>query len=164
MDKSPSHSHSHSSTHSHSHSSSHSHSWAHHSSAHTSPTDVESHSLVDSLNPLEKHEQLHSVDSSVSVVIGLHCCIPDILVVHGRSDTHHQTEISITVEEFLSLQLSWHVHVVSLEDDFDVIFEHHVMDIGVPSSWVVDHLEAVHSLVVHSIVVAPSIESESSAT
>ena len=140
------------------------HSYAHtrasHSvaSAHSSPADVEGHARVDALNSLEQHEQFLSADSSVAVVVALHHCVPDVSVIHGRSDSHGQAEIPIGEEELLSLQLSREVHVISLEDHFDVLLQHHVVNGGVPASRVVDHVEAVHALVVHAVVAAPAVE------
>ena len=98
----------HASAHAHSHSvihgvhSSHSHS-SHAHTSHSSPSDVEGHSHINSLNPLEQHEQLHAVHPSVAVVVALHDCAPDILVVHGGTDSHGQAEVPVGEEELLAL-------------------------------------------------------------
>ena len=154
------------SSHSHAHSSSHSgshHSSSHtHSSSHASPAHVVGGSHVDPLDSLEQHEHLHLTDSAVSVVVALGDCVPNVLVIVGRGHAHGQAEISVGEEELLSFELAGHVHVVLHEDSVDVVLEHLVVDVGVPSSRVVDHVEAVHSLVVHAVV-AEAVEAHTSA-
>lgn len=112
---------------------------------------------IDALDPLEEHEQLHLAHLSVSVGIGCHSCVPDRLVVHRRSETHSQAEITVGIEELVSVELAREVEVVLLENEVDVVSEELVMVALIPTIAVVHVGIAVHGLVVGTRA-TPSVE------
>lgn len=114
---------------------------------------------VDGLDALEHHEHLHLAHSSVEVGIALHGGVHNRLVVHRRSHTHHQAEISVGIVELLAFQLSTEVTVVSLVHHIDVVSEELVMIGGVPSVAVVNVDVTVHALVIGTRI-SPGVEAE----
>lgn len=69
-------------------------------------THIHTHIHVDSLDSLEEHEKLNLAGSAIEVSVTGCSSIVDSLEVHRRSHSHHEAKISISEEEFLSLQLS----------------------------------------------------------
>ena len=88
---------------------------------------------LNAVNAHEKHLHFLSVNSTVSVLIALLDSLPDLLLAVGRSHTHLQAEISVSVEEFLTLKLSGSVLIISLEDHFNLLLKSLVV-VVVPSS------------------------------
>lgn len=117
----------------------------------------ESIAHVDRLDALEHHEHLHLAHSSIEVGIALRDSVPDGLVVHRGSHTHHQADISVGIEEFWAFQLPTDVIIVSLVDDINFVSEELVMVVRVPSITVIDKNISVHALVVGTGV-SPSVE------
>ena len=80
-------------------------------------------SKSNSLESFEEHEYLHLAGPAIEVRVALHGCVHHCSYVHRGSHTHHQAEVSISIEELLSLELAAEVHVVSLIDQINIVSE-----------------------------------------
>jgi len=118
---------------------------------------------VYALDSLEKHKHLHLAYSAVHIRIAGHHCVPHVLVVLRGAESHPQAQLAVRVEELVALQLARKVVVVLLVDKVDVVFEHLVVDVGVPSARIVYEVVTVHSLVVEAGV-SPPIEATTHAS
>lgn len=126
------------------------------SALHASLVETALHASIDSLDPFEEHKHLCLADPAVAVGVALlHCC-PGVLVAVGRSHTHLQTELLVSVEELLALKLSAAILVIFLVDHFDLGLKHLVVIVP-PTSRVVDMLESVHLLMTVAVG-APAVE------
>ena len=110
-----------------------------------------------SLNTLEQHEHFHFTDPAITVQITGHSSIPNRLVVIGRSQAHHQTQIPVGKIKLIALQLSREVPVISLVNYIDVVSQELIVVVGVPTVAVIDHTVTGHGGVSHSHT-APSVE------
>ena len=79
------------------------------------------------------------------------------MVVVGRSQAHHQTQIPVGKIKLIALQLSREVPVISLIDNIDVVSQELIVVVGVPTRVVIDYSEAGHGGVPHSHA-APSVK------
>lgn len=62
--------------------------------------------LMDALDALEQVHHLVLVNSSVTILVALLDCLPDLLLTLGRGHAHRQAEIAVSMEELLPLELS----------------------------------------------------------
>jgi hypothetical protein len=86
-----------------------------------------------SLDALHVVEHLHAVDSAVVVGVTLLHGLHDLLLVVGRSLAHREGEISVGLEELLTLEAAGLVSVIFLENLLNALLKFLVM-VVIPSS------------------------------
>ena len=115
--------------------------------------------IIDPLYPLKQHKHLNFTDPSITITITSHRCIPHRHVIHRRSQTHPQTEISVCKIKLISLKLAWKINIVSCVDLIDVAAKKLVVIICTPSITVVNVGITSHWLIVIASI-SPSVEAE----